>query len=277
MSALLLFFIFSFVSPIEKPIVEIGMNTTFDQDNKEFKLNYTGKSNDGLLAFIEYEGGPFCTFSIAYDFLDFQSESLSNNAILFYQDSPKNSYTIQFGISDGDIVNGTFKIYSFRDDLKIKLKNKYGNINLPLFKTEFKKYDIPTHLTFSINNLDRDVTVKFDYNPEIKFFSQSYYFDNPFEVCIENNCKNNITSYDFKKGNSYKIKVNMLLIEEGNNFKYVIPGFEFYDINYKGIDSPDDIEYDNDKDNDDDNDKDNYYRGLKLKYFMIFLMLLSLF
>ncbi len=154
------------------------MNTTFDQDNKEFKLNYTGKSNDGLLAFIEYEGGPFCTFSIAYDFLDFQSESLSNNAILFYQDSPKNSYTIQFGISDGDIVNGTFKIYSFRDDLKIKLKNKYGNINLPLFKTEFKKYDIPTHLTFSINNLDRDVTVKFDYNPEIKFFSQSYYFDN---------------------------------------------------------------------------------------------------
>ncbi len=69
----------------------------------------------------------------------------------------------------------------------------------------------------------------------------------------------------------------MLLIEEGNNFKYVIPGFEFYDINYKGIDSPDDIEYDNDKDNDDDNDKDNYYRGLKLKYFMIFLMLLSLF
>ena len=58
----------------------------------------------------------------------------------------------------------------------------------------------------------------------------------------------------------------MFLLEEESNFIYAIPGFEFYDINYEGIDSPDDIDY----------DKDNYYRGLKLKNLMIFLMLLSL-
>ena len=50
----------------------------------------------------------------------------------------------------------------------------------------------------------------------------------------------------------------------GDNYTYFIPGFEFYDINYERIDSPDDIDY------------DNYYRGLKLKNLMIFLMLLSL-
>ena len=63
---------------------------------------------------------------------------LSNYAVLFFQDSPKNSYTIQFGFSEGDIINGTFKIYSFQDELKIKLKNKYGNINLPLIKKLLK-------------------------------------------------------------------------------------------------------------------------------------------
>ncbi len=266
MSVLLLFFIFSLVSPIEKPIVELGTNYTFDQDNNEFKLNYKGKSNDGLLAYVEYESGTFCSLSMVYEFLDFEFEMLSNYAVLFFQDSPKNSYTIQFGFSEGDIINGTFKIYSFQDELKIKLKNKYGNINLPLLKKTSKKYDIPKKLTFSINNLDRDVTVKFDYNPEIYYFFKTYDLNNPFEVCIKNDCKNNITSYDFKKDNSYKIKVNMFLLEEESNFIYAIPGFEFYDINYEGIDSPDDIDY----------DKDNYYRGLKLKNLMIFLMLLSL-
>ena len=138
MSVLLLFFIFSLVSPIEKPIVELGTNYTFDQDNNEFKLNYKGKSNDGLLAFIEYESESFCNFSIAYSNGDIDYELISNNSILFFQESPKNSYTIKFGTSKGDIVKGTFKIYSFQDELKIKLKNKYGNINLPLIKKLLK-------------------------------------------------------------------------------------------------------------------------------------------
>ena len=106
MSVLLLFFIFSLVSPIEKPIVELGTNYTFDQDNNEFKLNYKGKSNDGLLAFIEYESESFCNFSIEYSNGDIDYELISNNSILFFQESPKNSYTIKFGTSKGDIVKG---------------------------------------------------------------------------------------------------------------------------------------------------------------------------
>ena len=131
-------------------------------------------------------------------------------------------------------------------------------------KKTSKTYDIPKKLTFSIDNLDRDVTVKFDYNPEIDLFDKHYIVDRPFEVCIKNECKVKVKSYDFKKGNSYKIIVELSMWRKGDNYTYYIPGFEFYDINYEGIDSPDDIDY------------DNYYRGLKLKNLMIFLMLLSL-
>ena len=88
----------------------------------------------------------------------------------------------------------------------------------------FKKKNLTINkTTFSVPNLERDVKTIFEYNP--------VYSDNPFEVCLNTECQENITIYDFKKGNYYKIFVKL---DNSNEKEIILPGFQFYDVNYNG-------------------------------------------
>ena len=238
MSGLLIFIVILTLASAEYPTVGIGKNTTFDEENNNFILNYKGEKGDALLVLIDYESDNcFLNFAVG-EGLNFESKSVSNKALLFILDTSKESYRLQINPSC-ESVNGSFKIYAFKNKLDIKFNKKYGNINHQLSEFLFKKQDF-SELTFSITDLDRDVVVKFDYNPEVKIYSSSIEVENPFEVCYQNNCKGNITSYIFKKGFSYEVKVKLTVIKETNVFKYLLPGFEFYDVKYNGIDSIDD-------------------------------------
>ena len=56
-------------------------------------------------------------------------------------------------------------------------------------------------------------------------------FENPFKVCHENVCKENVTNYYFEKGKSYQIYVKLLKVfAEGSSTRYdfVVPPFKFY-------------------------------------------------
>ena len=56
-------------------------------------------------------------------------------------------------------------------------------------------------------------------------------FENPFKVCHENVCKENVTNYYFEKGKSYQIYVKLLKVLEqdsSTNYDYVVPPFKFY-------------------------------------------------
>ena len=76
----------------------------------------------------------------------------------------------------------------------------------------------------------------------------SYYekFENPFEVCNENVCEENVTSYYFEEGNSYQIYIKLLkALHDGSStrYNYVIPPFRFYSNDSDEEYSNDDIKY----------------------------------
>lgn len=57
---------------------------------------------------------------------------------------------------------------------------------------------------------------------------------NPFEICHDDDCQNNISTYNFKKGESYTIKVNFQKVfNDYGNTGYILPGFSFYNKDYK--------------------------------------------
>ena len=71
-------------------------------------------------------------------------------------------------------------------------------------------------------------------------------FENPFKVCHENVCKENVTNYYFEKGKSYQIYVKLLkVLEEGSSTRYdfVVPPFKFYAEDSVEEYSNDDIKY----------------------------------
>ena len=77
-----------------------------------------------------------------------------------------------------------------------------------------------SNLTYAIDNADKNVTFKFTYNKGSKGLP------NPFKVCHGNDCKDNVETYDFKQGESYKIYVKIVSI----NDVYYFPTFRFGDI-----------------------------------------------
>ena len=113
-----------------------------------------------------------------------------------------------------DIIDFSKKEY--KNNKIIKLKSKIG----------------PNY--YIITNLKKDVKVEFTFEIENLNISQ----ENPFVVCNNNTdeCIDNVTSYDFIKGNNYTIFINYILI----SYSYYYPSFSFKGYNSKDNDNKDD-------------------------------------
>ena len=124
--------------------------------------------------------------------------------------------------------------------MSIKLKNKYGNIRFPeVFRNSIKKI---TQLNCSVPKLERDVNAIFEYN---RTYENEHYdkrrriLENPFEVCHNQDCIENVSSYSFKKGESYEIIIKSYKLNKED--LSIIPRFSFYDQKYNGTYSTGDI------------------------------------
>ena len=86
----------------------------------------------------------------------------------------------------------------------------------------------PPQLTYVISNAEKDVTLNFQYTEKDEELRDEV-IPNPFKVCQESICLTNITTYDFKKGESYKIHVAFQELEHYQ----ALPAFSFADKDYK--------------------------------------------
>ena len=205
----LLIFLFTLVSSKEDPYIKFGAKYSFDvETNSKFKLKYKGPGNDAILLYIDSE--QYITYRI--QFRPGELSGGANKGVNLLSFTPQRitdgDFELQSYFTDGG--NGTFIMHTIKNEIKIKLRNKYGDLAHPL--SEMETYyishtlSIPdiSYITYSIPNLERDVTVIFDYNGNCSPFTIN---ENPFKVCHNNDCKENIKTYDFKKGESYKIMV----------------------------------------------------------------------
>ena len=80
-------------------------------------------------------------------------------------------------------------------------------------------------LVYSISNLEEDVFVNFFYkNDSIRYQDRIVEIENPFKVCLKDDCQENVKNFKFRKGNDYKI---YLKIQHLINQEYRIPAFSF--------------------------------------------------
>lgn len=260
----LLAFIFILVSPKSIPSVNLGVNTTFDMNNNEFKFQYSGPGKDIILFYFKLDNN-----CVDYD-IDCPNggsgSSISGSSEfskVFQQIEKKGTCTITFEPKEEN--KGSFVIYTLNSKLSIKLKNKYGNL-LSESERDFNWISV-SQLTFSVPKLDRDVNAKFEYSNNVYIDGDPFTIENPFKVCHGKECEENLSTYEFKKGESYEVSVKVSKVANEDDDKYIIiPGFTFYDSKYNGTYSPDDI-LDGDT---------SYASGLKAKLLFISLILLLL-
>ena len=93
------------------------------------------------------------------------------------------SIRLNFILSPAD--RGSFIIYDFKVKYIIKLKNKYGMLNIPI--TDVISYEpsakLAPKLNFLVPNFRTNATIYFEFTKTKENFS------NPFEVCHEKVCK----------------------------------------------------------------------------------------
>lgn len=147
------------------------------------------------------------------------------------------------------------------DEIKVDLNETY-EWKYDVTKFVFQNYQI----VYSIDNAERDVTFVFIYKDTISGETVK----NPFKVCHGEECQEDITTYDFKKGESYKIYTTV--------YDSILPSFSFHDIDKKDDDETDSDGTDHsDSDSTDHTDSDttdgkNYSSLFKFKslgYFYI--------
>ena len=80
---------------------------------------------------------------------------------------------------------------------------------------------------YLVNDLKKNKKIKFTYNSKDTSDKKS-----PFIVCNNktNNCKENVDSYYFEKGNNYTIFINFIKFTQGVRNYYYYPTYKFYSI-----------------------------------------------
>ena len=192
----------------------------FDKDTKEFKFIL---SKTGMVFFhVVYDGSSQVEFKISND----EETSVSKSSFT----KPGHSYITS--LSKGITYTLTITCPSGSKGTFI-MNPEWNEVNVDLSKMYQWKFDISgltgdesAKLIYSIDNADKDVTFKFEYNKKLRDD-----LPNPFEVCHGEDCKDNIANYKFEKGQSYKIYVKVAKLKDGIMEKYYLPSFKFGDLN----------------------------------------------
>ena len=96
------------------------------------------------------------------------------------------------------------------------------------FKYDFKEYfnhNKSYQLIYSVDKAERDVILQFKYNKFIIYKNSITY--NPLKICHGEICQNNITNYEIKKGESYKIYISTNFLEDWPKYIHYLPSFSF--------------------------------------------------
>jgi len=191
--------------------VEFDKEIPFDRNNNEFE--FPTQSDGSLFLSITFPASGILSLqfggcgSSATSRIDGPGEGV----ILSFRSEMTCKLVLYYGGDPSSNVTGTIWMHPSTEEIKVDLNETYET------KYDFNDlFDTNDSMIFSIDNAERDVTFIFKYKENAQ---------NPFEICHGEECIKNITTYDFKKGESYKIYARI--------YKYILPAFSFHDIDKK--------------------------------------------
>jgi hypothetical protein len=213
MKAFLIISLFILISSKDNAI-EFAKEIPFDNNNAKFEFTYD--KNDNI--FIKVTTNDRCKMNFDAIIHSYATDiSKPGTSVITQKELVSSSYKIEFEPDKygPKTFNGTFWINPSLLEVKIDINSK---VEWNYFT--FTARDERPKLTYSLDNAEKDVTFIFKYSYDNKKDITS-----PFEVCHGNDCKDQITTYDFKKGESYKIYAKHIQVDN----IWVFPSFSFLD------------------------------------------------
>ena len=227
------FLLFSLFFLVSSATIEFGKETSYSPDNGAFEFTYDG--NGAVLIYVTC--GSSNNMMLSYSYGRYNSGSTSINKPgegLILDPTSESNYKLI--LTNPRQESGVIWVNPETNEIEVDLSKKY-EIKIPFIKEHiYQSQDRLSQITYAIKNAAKDITFKFEYTEKVDAFGDELTSPNPFEICHGNECKGDIKTYEFKKGESYKIHVKMQDIkddEEDPYSYYVIPPFSFADENYK--------------------------------------------
>ena len=154
-------------------------------------------------------------------------------------ESGRNNY-VRLTYRDSSNEKGIVWILPSTYEIKVNLNETYQwEYDIKQSCLDSKK--LPYKFTYSIDNAEKDVILQFKYNDKFQI-DNGLVASNPLSICHGEQCQNDTTTYEIKKGESYKLYINV------KNFKsdywyFYLPSFSFNFINLVNDSSKDPIGY----------------------------------
>ena len=128
-------------------------------------------------------------------------EPLVNKYFILKSEKGQCVITITSPSEDIFPIQGTIWVHPIKNTIQADLAKKSYEIGNLLESDE----STPP-IVYSVSNLENDIEINFSYSKgTIIINGKKFILSNPFEICLGNDCKNDIQSYKFIKGNNYEI------------------------------------------------------------------------
>ena len=202
--------------------IEFGKEITFDKDNNKFE--FTAEHNGTLFFYVYFNSDEVLKFDIHG----------GSTGISCTISEPGRGEMINLDIGNTYKINIDYLNPNSTEKGKIWINPSYNPIKVDLDKVYggkfviYNTYEIESQLTYIIENAQKDAHFKFKYQEKTNAIPGTLESPNPFEVCHGEECKENITSYDFKKGESYEIHVKVCKVINIPGNWPIVPPFSFY-------------------------------------------------
>ena len=209
--------------------IEFGKEMTFDKNNNELELTFP---SDGILLIaVKFSTSNIVNLKMTFPGIDFNKMLDSSEfatIIPFYKDR-SNKITLEYKTNSDE--KGKIWLHPSTNEIKVDLNQIYEwKYDIKSFFHLSKKYQ----LTYSIDNAEKDAIFEFKYNDKFEV-DNNFLSPNPLKICNGEICKTDLNTYEIKKGESYKIYININFVEKNAVLKfllniYYLPNYSFHFI-----------------------------------------------
>ena len=215
--------------------IEFAKEIPFDINNNEFELTFSDNGTLFISVTFEYS---YC-LNLTIFFKEYKREFKvippGISTVVPFVKNYNNKIKLEYNNSCLD-KKGLIWMNPSTNEIKVNLNQayewKYDYFESHTEYTQILNSNI-NKLTYSIDNARNNALLKFKYNdrfttkPRITLKIPP----NPLKVCHKEQCKNKITTYEIKKGESYKIYVNVKNIKATFHtsiykYNYILPSFQ---------------------------------------------------
>ena len=224
---LLLTTISSKINQVSSTIIEFDVDQPFDKDNHVFTFSNTAKEEKFYLVDIDIKNE-----AVKYEYKCQGSSGDTGGKFIYFLShfiikAQTGECTLNIEANQWDSKNKkTIFIHPFDKEIPVDIDKQKFNFD------EYVEFDeqFPP-LVFSVSNVTENVTAKFIYwRNSVEIDGKYHMLKNPFRVCLEKDCKDDITEYTFIEGKDYKIEMKTEEITSGTKKYYYLEGGTFYKI-----------------------------------------------